>query len=65
MRNAYFSFQVVVRSEKPESYFLFVGENPPNVLQSEAVQGEIRPDTKARGFPTRWSLSVTHTWSDS
>lgn len=31
-RNAFASFQVVVRSEKPTSYFLFVSANPPEVL---------------------------------
>ncbi len=33
-RNGYFSFHVIVRSDKPESYFLFVGQNP-NVFQTK------------------------------
>jgi hypothetical protein len=33
-RNGFASFHVVVRSEKPTSYFLFIGENPANVFRT-------------------------------
>jgi hypothetical protein len=52
VRNGFASFHVVVRSEKPDSYFLFVAANPPNVLRTtlykEAFvkhEGDWIPDT--------------------
>src|SRR5438045_7395746 len=34
VRNGFVSFHVVVRSPRPESYFLFAGSNPPDVLRT-------------------------------
>lgn len=35
VRNGFTSFHIVVRSERPASFFLFASANPPNVLQTK------------------------------
>jgi len=40
VRNGFASFHIVVRSSRPESYFLFVSTNPPNVFRTTLYKEE-------------------------